>query len=92
MALWNIQYLTVYIHKLHELEEQHKQVINTHDQTEQHLLMEKTSHTETQLQLRNTKSDQEKTQQELKGKLICGEHANRMYFSIYFFHGATWSS
>ena len=85
MVLWNVQYLTVYKHKLLELEEQHKQVKETHDQTEQQLLMEKTSHEETRLQLRNARSGQERTQQELKGKLIFGEHSEPHVFSNIFF-------
>ena len=92
MVLWNIQYLTVYMHKLLELEEQHKQVIETHEQTEQQLLIEKTSHEDTRLQLRNTRSGQERTQQELKGKLICGEHSEPHVFSNVFFNVHTWSS
>ena len=64
-----IEYLTAYKHKLLELEEQHKQVKETHEQTEQQLLMEKAAHEETRLQLQNMKSTEEMTQQKLEGKI-----------------------
>ena len=70
-----MSYLTAYKHKLLELEEQHKQVKESQKQTEQKLQVEKTSHEETWLQLQNTRSGQERTQEELKGKLIYGEHS-----------------
>ena len=78
-----IEYLTAYKHKLLELEEQHKQVKETHEQTEQKLLMEKTSHEETQLQLQKTKSTQESTQQKLEGKIYMWR-TNQVGFSTYF--------
>ena len=80
-----LQYLTVYKHKLLELEQQHKQMKETHEQMEQQLLMKRTSHEETQLQLRNTRSSQERTQQALKGKFIFGENSKLHVFSIIFF-------
>ena len=63
-----IEYLTAHKHKLLELEEQHKEAKETHEQTKQLLMMEKTSHEETRLQLQNTRSVQERIQQEFKGK------------------------
>ena len=64
-----IEYLTAYKQKLHALEEQHRQMKETHEQNERQLLMERASHEDTRLQLQNTRSVQEKTQQELEGKV-----------------------
>ena len=64
-----IEYLTAYKHKLLALEEQHRQMKETHKQNERQLLMERASHEETRLQLQNTISVQEITQQELEGKV-----------------------
>ena len=64
-----IRYSTAHKHKVHELEEQHHQVKEAHEQTEKELLMEKTSLDETRLQLQNSKSVQERTRQELEGRL-----------------------
>ena len=64
-----IEYLTACKHRLLGLEEQYKEVKETHDSTEQKLLVEKASHEETQLQLQNTKSTQQSTQQKFEGKI-----------------------
>ena len=64
-----IEYLTAYKHKLLALEEQHRQMKETHEHNERQLLMERTSHEDTRLQLQNTRSVQEITQQELEGKI-----------------------
>ena len=41
----------------------------THEQKERQLLMERTFHEDTRLQLQNTRSVQERTQQELEGRV-----------------------
>ena len=64
-----IECLTAHKHKLLALEEQHRQMKETHEQDERQLLMERASHEETRLQLQNTRSVQERTQQELEGKV-----------------------
>ena len=64
-----IEYLTAYKHKLQALEEQHRQMKETHERNERQLLMERASHEDTRLQLQNTRSVQERTQQELEGKV-----------------------
>ena len=64
-----IEYLTAYKHNLLALEEQHRQMKETHEHNERQLLMERASHEDTRLQLQNTISVQERTQQELEGKV-----------------------
>ena len=65
----SVQYLTAYKHKLLELEQELSQVMETSEQTEQKLLMEKTSHEDTRIQLQNRISVQERTQHELEGMI-----------------------
>ena len=60
-------YMTAYRRKLLDLEEQHSQVKETHEQTEKQLLGEKASHEMTRLQFQNTSTAYEKTKQELEG-------------------------
>ena len=62
------KYLTAYKHNPHKLEERHRQVKETQKQMEQQQLMEKTSHKETRLHLKNKRSDQNETQRGLEGR------------------------
>ena len=79
-----IQYSTAYQHKLFALEQEHSQVKETHEQIEQRLLIEKTTHEETQLQLQNTSGVQKRTHQELEGKADMWR-TNHPYFPIYIY-------
>ena len=63
-------YLSVNKEKLLKLEEQHRKMVETHGETEQHLLRETAEHEETRTQVRNACSAHERTQQELDGKVF----------------------
>ena len=63
-------YLAVNKEKLLKLEEQHRIMVETHEETEQHLLRETAEHEETRMQVQNACSAHERTQQELEGKVF----------------------
>ena len=64
-----IQYLVAYKPQTHTVGERHSQMKETHEQMEQELLLEKTSHDRTRLQLENTRSELETTQGYLEGRV-----------------------